>query len=142
MRILFDQGTPVPLRGFLAHHEVATAFERGWSTLKNGELLEMAERQGFDVLVTTDSHLRDQQNLSNRRIAVVCLLSTSWPRIQQVTADVVAAIEAFTRQLQRGCCAVKTVNHAFNRTRECGSSFWLASVVAGRLTWSCWASER
>lgn len=94
MRILFDQGTPVPLRGFLPRHEVATAYERGWSTLKNGELLEAAEREGFDVLVTTDSNLRDQQNLSDRRIAVVCLLSTSWPRIQQVTASVGAAIEA------------------------------------------------
>jgi hypothetical protein len=91
VRILFDQGTPVPLRGFLPRDEVATAYERGWSTLKNGELLEAAEREGFDVLVTTDSHLRDQQ--SDRRIAVVCLLSTSWPRIQQVAADVVAAIE-------------------------------------------------
>ena len=94
MRILFDQGTPVPLREFLSQHEVATAYERGWSTLKNGELLEAAEREGFEVLVTTDSHLQSQQNLSNRRIAVVCLLSTSWPRIQQVASEVVAAIEA------------------------------------------------
>ena len=77
MRILFDQGTPVPLREFLSQHEVATAYERGWSTLKNGELLEAAEREGFEVLVTTDSHLQSQQNLSNRGIAVVCLLSTS-----------------------------------------------------------------
>jgi hypothetical protein len=94
VRILFDQGTPVPLREFLSQHEVVTAYERGWSTLKNGELLETAEREGFEVLVTTDSHLQTQQNLSNRRIAIVCLLSTSWPRIQQVTAEVVAAIEA------------------------------------------------
>ena len=93
MRILFDQGTPVPLREFLSQHEVATAYERGWSTLKNGELLEAAEREGFEVLVTTDSHLHSQLNLSNRRIAFVCLLSTSWPRIQQVTSEVVAAIE-------------------------------------------------
>jgi hypothetical protein len=94
VRILFDQGTPVPLRGFLSRHEVVTAFERGWSTLENGELLEAAEREGFELLVTTDSHLRDQQNLSNRRIAVVCVLTTSWPRIQRVAGEVVAAIEA------------------------------------------------
>jgi len=94
VRILFDQGTPVPLRGFLSQHDIATAYERGWSTLKNGELLEAAEREGFAVLITTDSHLRDQQNLSDRRIAVVCLLSTSWPRIQQVTGEVVVAIES------------------------------------------------
>jgi len=39
MRILFDQGTPVPLRSALTPHQVATAFEMGWSTLENGDLL-------------------------------------------------------------------------------------------------------
>ena len=34
MRILFDQGTPVPLRTFLVGHEVETAFERGWIKLR------------------------------------------------------------------------------------------------------------
>ena len=96
MRILFDQGTPVPLRESLPHHEVSTAFERGWSKLKNGELLDAAEREGFEVLVTTDSNLRFQQNLVARRIAIVALLSTSWPRIEQAIAAVVGAIAATT----------------------------------------------
>jgi hypothetical protein len=39
MKILFDQGTPVPLRRHLTGHVVDTAFERGWSNLENGELL-------------------------------------------------------------------------------------------------------
>ena len=38
MRVLFDQGTPVPLRRYLEGHEVRTAFEQGWATLGNGEL--------------------------------------------------------------------------------------------------------
>ncbi len=42
----------------LTGHEVVTAYERGWSTLKNGELLAIAEEQEFDVLVTTDTNLR------------------------------------------------------------------------------------
>jgi hypothetical protein len=58
-------------------HEVSTAFERGWSRLKNGELLDAAELEGFGVLVTTDSKLKSQQNLAARRIAIVVLLSTS-----------------------------------------------------------------
>ena len=97
MRILFDQGAPAPLREFLKQHEVSTAFERGWSTLKNGELLDAAEREGFEVLVTTDSRLRYQQNLATRRIAIVCLLSTSWPRIRKIASSVVEAIEASSR---------------------------------------------
>jgi glycerophosphoryl diester phosphodiesterase len=44
VRVLFDQGTPEPLRHSLTQYEIATAFERGWSKLKNGELLDAAER--------------------------------------------------------------------------------------------------
>jgi hypothetical protein len=94
VRVLFDQGTPVPLRESLTQHEVATAYERGWSTLKNGELLDGAEREMFDVFVTTDSRLKFQQNLGARRIAIVCILSTSWPRIQQALGAVIDAVNA------------------------------------------------
>ena len=47
MRILFDQGTPVPLRRYLEAHEVKTAAEMGWSRLTNGQLLDAAE-ETFD----------------------------------------------------------------------------------------------
>jgi hypothetical protein len=51
VRILFDQGTPAPLRRFLERHEVATAYERGWPCLTNGELLDIAEQQGSEAPV-------------------------------------------------------------------------------------------
>ena len=94
MRVLFDQGTPAPLRRLLPGHEVSTAYERGWSTLKNGELLTAAESAGFEVLVTTDGNLRYQQNLLSRAIAVVVLSTTSWPRIQAAAELVGAAVAA------------------------------------------------
>lgn len=86
MRVLFDQGTPAPLRRRLANCAVETAGERGWSTLENGELLEAAEVAGFDAFLTTDSNLKYQQNLADRRIAIVVLSATSWPRIEKVAA--------------------------------------------------------
>jgi hypothetical protein len=94
--VLFDQGTPVPLRKALAHHEVYTARERGWSTLRNGELLDAAEREGIELLVTTDSNLRYQQDLRSRGLAILVLRSASWPRIQRDLAAVVSAIDAAT----------------------------------------------
>lgn len=97
MRILFDQGTPAPLRHLLAHHDVTTAYERGWSTLTNGELLTVAEDQEFQVLVTTDTNLKYQQNLASRNIAVVVLGATSWPRIKAAVEGVVTAIDAADR---------------------------------------------
>jgi len=93
VRVLFDQGTPVPLRESLTRHEVATAYERGWSNLSNGELLDTAEQDTFTVFVTTDLSLKYQQNLSARRIAIVALTSTSWPRIQRAIGAVVRAID-------------------------------------------------
>ena len=94
MQVLFDQGTPVPLRRYLTPHAVATVFEKGWSTLQNGELLSTAEREGFEVLVTTDQNLKYQQNLRERRLAIVVLMTTSWPRIERKVTHVVAAINS------------------------------------------------
>ena len=92
MKILFDQGTPVPLRRHLLQGQVDTAAEMAWSELSNGELLAAAELAGFDLLITTDQNLRYQQNLAQRRIGVIVLMSTSWPRIAQNVKDVVAAV--------------------------------------------------
>jgi len=73
LRILFNQGTPVPLRNYFGAHKVVTAAEMGWSRLSNGELLDAAEKE-FDVLITTDQALRTQQNLSGRKLAVLIYL--------------------------------------------------------------------
>ena len=96
MRVLFDQGTPVPLRSFLAKHEVATAFELGWAQLANGDLLARAETQ-FDVLVTTDQQLRYQQNLIGRRIAVLVLPYASWKKLEPHASRIVAALSSMNR---------------------------------------------
>jgi glutamate racemase len=92
VRVLFDQGTPVPLRNHLAAHQISTAFELGWGRVENGELLKLAEQSGFEVLVTTDQNLKYQQNLTDRKIAIVVLSSTSWPRIQTILKLVVDAV--------------------------------------------------
>ncbi len=91
MRIVFDQGTPAPLRTYLIGHAVETAFELGWANLRNGELLAVAENS-FDLLVTTDQQLRHQQNLTDRKLSVLVLLTTSWPRIQLHIPQILEAI--------------------------------------------------
>lgn len=96
MKVLFDQGTPVPLRRHLHPHEVTTVYELAWNTLQNGILISRAEAAGFDVLVTTDKNLKYQQNLSERKLAVVVLLSTSWPRIQNRVSAVAIAVDEAT----------------------------------------------
>lgn len=92
MRILFDQGTPAPLRRLLVGHTVSTAHEMGWANLDNGNLLRMAET-AFDALVTTDQNLRYQQSVAGRRLAVLVLPTTSWPKIEQHASEINAAVD-------------------------------------------------
>ncbi len=93
MRILFDHGVPAPLREHLRPHEIRTAYELGWSTLRNGELLTRADQQ-FDALITTDRNLKSQQNLAAFKIAVLVLPTTSWPRLQRMLGEIAAAVDS------------------------------------------------
>ena len=93
MRILFDHGTPAPLRHALIGHEVSTAHEMAWTGLDNGALLAAAETH-FDALITTDQNLRYQQNLAGCRLAILVLPTTSWPKLRDHEAQIVAAVNA------------------------------------------------
>ena len=81
------------MRRLLATHSVDTAYELGWAIMKNGELIQAAESAGYDVLVTTDTNLKYQQNLRDRKIAIIVLSTTSWPRIRSCSSLVVDAID-------------------------------------------------
>src|SRR5579859_275972 len=94
MRILFDQGTLQPLRRQLTGHTVDTVYEQGWAMLKNGALLARAEQAGYGIFITTDQNLRYQQNLTGRRLAILVLGTTSWPKIRQHIGRVQGAVDA------------------------------------------------
>jgi hypothetical protein len=94
MLILFDQGTPVGIRESLHGHVIKTAQEQGWNRLLNGESLRQAEEAGFEVLLTTDKNLVYQQNLSERKIAIIVLGRSRWSLIERVLERVVAAVDA------------------------------------------------
>ena len=93
MKVLFDQGTPVPLRRHLHPHLVDTSAERGWSTLQNGELLNKAEADSYEAFITTDRNLKYQQNLAGRKIRILVLTTTSWPKISKKVAQIRDALE-------------------------------------------------
>jgi hypothetical protein len=96
MLILFDNGTPAPLRHALKDHIVVEAIERGWGRLTNGELIATAETAGFEVLLTTDKNMRYQQNLTGRKIAFVVIGNQQWPTLRRYVDMVVAAVNAAT----------------------------------------------
>lgn len=53
--------------------------------MRNGDLLNRAETAGYELLITTDQSMRYQQNMSDRKISIIILLSNSWPRIRLQT---------------------------------------------------------
>jgi predicted nuclease of predicted toxin-antitoxin system len=76
VRVLLDENLPVGLSGYLEHHHVETVSSRGWAGIKNGELLRRATGE-FDVLVTMDRNLKDQQPLAAQSFGVVLVRAAS-----------------------------------------------------------------
>ena len=76
MKLLLDECIDRRLAGALAWHEVKTVPQMGWSGIKNGELLGLAEA-AFDVFITVDRNLSFQQNLPKFNIAVLVLHAPS-----------------------------------------------------------------
>ena len=74
MKVLLDECVPQKLRRELAEQEVLTVTERGWSGIKNGKLLELAEPE-FDVFFTVDQNLKYQQNLKAFNIGIILLVA-------------------------------------------------------------------
>lgn len=89
-------GTPAPLASVLTEHQIHKVKDRGWDTLGNGELLKAAEEAGFQVIVTTDKNIRYQQNLTQRKIALVVLGNSRWPVVQLYVDRIIKAIREAT----------------------------------------------
>lgn len=73
MKILLDHNLDWRLSDRLSSHDVSTALEMAWDTLKNGALLAEAEKFGFSVLITSDKGIKDQQTMKGRSIGVVII---------------------------------------------------------------------
>ena len=110
MRILFDHDTPRPLKFRLPNCNVDTAAERGWERLKNGALLDAAEAEGFEILITADKGFQYQQNLKDRRIAVVILSSGQWPDLRLNIPKIVDAI----KNVKPGTCQLVECTVSFH----------------------------
>ena len=90
MRLLIDECIDQRLRLLFPGHDCQTAGFANLAGLKNGRLLEAAEAAGFDVLITTDQSIPDQQNLARRRISLIILCGPT-NRLQDLEPLVPAA---------------------------------------------------
>jgi hypothetical protein len=95
VKVLLDECVDWRLARDLVGHDVKTARQMGWTTIKNGELLALAGRQ-FEVFVTVDRNLSFQQNLVSYPIAVIVLRAKTnrLVDLKPLTPKLVAAIES------------------------------------------------
>jgi predicted nuclease of predicted toxin-antitoxin system len=100
MRLLVDECVDERLRLLFPGYECQTVRFAKLAGLKNGRLLEAAEAAGFDVLITVDQNIPDQQNLDGRVIAIVILCGPT-SRLRDLSPLVPAAISAI-RSIGRG----------------------------------------
>jgi hypothetical protein len=94
VKVLLDENLDHRLRLNLGSHEVFTASYKGWDGFKNGRLLQAAEDDGFDVLLTGDQTLCYEQSLAGRRLAIVALSSVEWRILQKFLERILAAIDS------------------------------------------------
>ncbi len=100
MRLLIDECVDERLRLLFPGHDCQTARFANLSGLKNGRLLEAAEAAGFDILITVDQNIPDQQNLAGRSISLLILCAPT-NRLRDLALLVPAAVSAL-RTIGRG----------------------------------------
>jgi hypothetical protein len=77
----------------LSEHQCRTAQFCGWGGKKNGELLGLAETQ-FDLFLTADQELAQQQRVTGRRIAILVLSTNDVDRVIHALPEIRSAIDA------------------------------------------------
>ena len=95
MRLLIDECIDERLRNLFPGHDCQTVRYAKLAGLKNGELLFAAEAAGFEVLVTVDRSIPHQQNLDDRKIALL-ILSAPTNRFRDLRRLIPAALAALT----------------------------------------------
>ena len=83
MKILFDATAPAPLGGFLVRHDVVRAEQKGWQDLEIGDLLDAAEGERFDLVLTCAEDLPYDQNYYGRRLIIFVLWSADWSALAE-----------------------------------------------------------
>lgn len=114
-RVLSDKNVPRPLLRLLTAFVIETAVERGWDEIENGELLGAAEEAGFDVLLTADKSMQNEQRFAGRLIGTVVLTTNDWRIVRH---HVTAIGEAIHKCKPSQVLAVECGGFSRRRKRE------------------------
>jgi hypothetical protein len=91
LKVLLDEDVPQKLARLLRGHEIHTVVGMEWGGIKNGELLTLIEREGFNVFLAGDKNMQDQQRLEDRSFAVLIMSAINWPVVRPHVLHISAA---------------------------------------------------
>jgi predicted nuclease of predicted toxin-antitoxin system len=94
MKVLLDENLPEELKTDLHPHEVYSVRDKKWKGKKNGELMQLLEKEEFEVFLTSDKNLRHQQNLKNYSVAILLLdvKQNTYPAIKKLLPDILKVL--------------------------------------------------
>lgn len=93
MKLLLDENLPRKLKGLLSEFEVYSVQEMNWNGKQNGELLTAMLDDGFEVPITSDKNLQNQQNFKKYPIPVIVL------NAQRITHEYLAPLIPQVKEL-------------------------------------------
>ena len=96
MLLLLDECVPRPLKRDLIGHDVRHVVDMGWSSKRNGELLQVMLAAQFAALLTVDQNLEFQQNVRASGVGVIVVLART-NRVKELRPLVPQILEALAR---------------------------------------------
>jgi hypothetical protein len=93
LKVLFDEDVPRKLERSLPRHEIQTVVSMQWGGIKNGALLKLIEREGFDVFLTGDKNMGNQQRPEGLPFAALVMSAINWPVIRPHVHKISLAID-------------------------------------------------
>jgi predicted nuclease of predicted toxin-antitoxin system len=93
LKVLFDEDVPQKLALLLPRHEIHTVVGMEWGGIKNRDLLTLIERERFNVFLTGDTNMQNQQRLEDRSFAVLIMSAINWPVVRPHVHKISAALD-------------------------------------------------
>lgn len=91
-RVVFDNNVPSRLARLLKAFDVKLARDLGWEQLSNCKLLKALEENGFDLLLSGDKSMPDEQTMVGRKIGIVSMSANSWKIVRDYGPEISEAL--------------------------------------------------
>jgi len=114
LRILIDECLPIQLRHIFIGHDARTVMHMSWRSLENGELLAAAEREQFDVFVTTDARIPATHDIAGWHLAIVVVPTNRRTILDQIASVIIDTVI----RAKPGAVSIVSLSNASRRSRR------------------------